>query len=775
MIASIASITSDERGILMEISKRFLWITIALCCLSVFLLLHGYFFDTPFWGALTAKCVSAPLFFPIMAIGIILIAVVMLKRESEDTPDQAKTICPLLIGIIGAVAGMIVLWIVGNGGYFWRNIFSGPISIFGNYSDILGAYSELPPDPDLVQLWDQDGLARIITVVLGGVYLFLLSLIAAEISTNARTRIAAFLFMATSGLLAVFASPGDFAVLLVLSALNVLLTLRFFSGKLSIYIPGIVILISVVFHPVFVLFALAILFVRLSGSFLANEKPGIPLLLLLALIVLGSGLSLFQSIPFVSIMRPETSVSPVFGPTQVWGFANQMFMVSHFIWLIALVTAVYMFVTSRVKELYGILIGAWFVAASAFYISSYSVYGWIFGYPGAAVVVFAAILWLVYFISRLERPLVKKTFAVLVIVNVLATVSLLATVRSDTVAIDTFSSRVVDEIAFKPRFNDGYGTLLLGVMYGESIMRPSEAVEILEPFRRRYPLNLLGKYYYSCALANIPGQLIKGLDLMRELNQYLIDENALFWEFNYRIGILFIGGHNAYLASMSLERAAAEKNTAELAFLLGNCYEGIKAPDSVRSKYRQAIELGDSSRVNFFKVARASEQIGDSATAFEYHYYGVEHFPDYEENYQYLARYYFLNEKVRSPGLEASMLLAFNYTGRDEERDSAVVAFMDYYQTYPEGLYTWGKFLEENGMIYEGRKMQAADITVDWLNLKATLTFYHYYRGHDMPDSARALIDRYIEMDTTTIVLEVLDAVKRYDTVLWPPERAIDQ
>jgi tetratricopeptide (TPR) repeat protein len=385
---------------------------------------------------------------------------------------------------------------------------------------------------------------------------------------------------------------------------------------------------------------------------------------------------------------------------------------------------------------------------------------------------------------------VKRTFAALIIVNVLATVSLLATVRSDTVAIDTFSSRVTDEIAFDPRFNDGYGTLLLGIVYGEGLIRPAEAVEILEPFRRRYPLNLPGKYYYSCALANIPGRLIEGLDLMRELNRYLIDENALFWEFNYRIGVLFMGGHNPYLASMSLERAAAEKNTAEIAFLLGNCYEGIKAPDSVRSKYRQAIELGDSSRTNFFKVAQASEQIGDSTTAFEYYSYGIEHFPDYVENYQYIARYYFLNQKydslenlaryglsslVRSPELEACMLLAFNYTDRHEERDSAIVAFMDYYRTYPEGLYTWGVFLEENGMVYEGRKMQAADITLDWLNLKATLTFYHYYRGHGQPDSARALIDRYIEMDTTTVVLEVLETVKRYDTVLWPPERPIDQ
>jgi len=377
-----------------------------------------------------------------------------------------------------------------------------------------------------------------------------------------------------------------------------------------------------------------------------------------------------------------------------------------------------------------------------------------------------------------------------VVVNILVTVPLIATVHSDTTAIDTFSPHVGDDNAFDARFNDGYGNLLYGIMLSEHLHRYADAAEYLEAFQRRYPLHRVGKYYYGWALGQVSDRVIDGLNILRELNEHLIEENKLFWEFNFRMGKMFMSGHNSYLASMSLERAAAERNTAEVAAMLGICYESIKAPDSMRAKYAQAIELGDSSKAYFYKIALASEQLGDSAKALEYYTYGVEHFPDYVLNYQYPARNFFLSQQydslealaqyglrhlTRSPELEACMILVYHYTDRPEQRDSAYTAFMDYFRTYPDALSKWGVFLEENGMVYEGRKMQAADVTTAWLNLKATLTFYHFYRGHGQPDSARMLIDRFIELDTTTAVLEVLEAVRRYDTVLWPPERAIDQ
>ncbi len=767
----------------MELTRRFLWVVAAACTLSILLLIWGHFVDTPFWGLLTSRCMNTALFMVMVIAGMGVLLASFVAKWDSNLQDQARGLNPVVVGLVAAVLGMIVLLLFSGGGYFWRNLVSGPISIFGSYSDVAASYSDLPPNPDLVELWEQTGSARMVTVLLGGVYLFLLAFIAAEIAGDRRTGLLVLLFAGTSGLLALFTSSGDFSILLVLSALNVILILQFLKGRVSIYVVGVVLLISVFWNPVFILPALALLYVRASGPLMSHDKPGVPLILLLVIAALGVGLSVLQVTPFVSVFRPETTASPVFDGSQLRGFANQMLMVSHLIWLVALVTVVYMFVTSRVKEFHGLLFGAWFVAASAFYLPSYSVYGWIFGYPSGAIVVLPAILWLMYFMSRFNRADAAKGLIAFTVVNVLVAASLLAAVHSKSCAVEQFASHVSEETAFDPKFNDGVGSLLLGVMYSEHLEMYPEAVTHLEAFHQRYPLNPVGTYYYSWALTNVQGRLIDGLNILRELNERLLEENKVFWEFNYRIGWTLMRGHNAYLASMPLERAAAERNTAEIAYLLGVCYEGIKAPDSMASKYEQAIALGDSSRENFYKVALACEKLGDTAKALTYFRYGIEHFPDYVPNYQSVAREFFLNQMydsletlarfglghlARSAELEACMIMVYHYTDRPEQMDSAYAAFMDYYRTYPEALYSWGIFLEENGLIYEGRKMQAADITVDWLNLKSILTFYHYYRDHDLPDSARVLIDRYAEAETTTAVLEVLEAVKRYDTILWP-------
>ena len=766
-----------------QVPDIFSKLIIAFCLIGIILLLLGYFTDIPLWGVLTSKTISAPVFYPLLAIGIILTLMFAFKKETARSLDKQGKYNPVAVGIIAGIVGAIAIWLLGSGNFFWRNIFSGPISLFGNFSEIVKAHSDLPPDFELTELWQQSLSARLAAMFLGGIYILLLSLISSRLSTDGKTKLLAFLFMATSGLIAVFTSADDFAVLLLLSALNVFLTIQFFNGKLPIYVPGLVILISVLFHPVFVLFALAILYVKLSAKLLDSGKSGIPILLLAVLILLGIGLSLFEKMPFTSVLRPETSASEVFGAWHIWGFLNQMIIVSHFIWVVALITVIYMFITSRVTELHGILFGAWFISSSAFYLFSYSIYGWIFGYPGAAIVVFPAILWLAYFIGKMEKSHVTKTFTVAIVINILTTISLLATVHSSTTSADIFAPHLKKENAFNPKFKDGSGALLIGTMYSENLRRYDDAVGYLKAFYERHPLNIAGKYEYGWALSNTNRGLVRGVGVLDKVEDYLVEKNKLFWEFNYRIGTKRLLGHNTTYGSIALERAAAERNTAEIARKLGSVYEKMKVYDSMKSKFDQAIQLGDSSKENFFKVADACTKLGDSVKALNYFRYGVEHFPDYIDNYQYLAGYYFLHKKYdslealaeyglkhagRHPGLEASMILVYNYTGRQKQCDSLYDEFLDYFRTYPSALYDWGVFLEENGLVYKGRVMQAKDVSIERDNLRAALTFYHYFKNHNQPDSARSLIDRFLESDTTTEVIDVLKAVRHYDTILWP-------
>jgi len=678
---------------------------------------------------------------------------------------------------------VVIIWIFTSGGFFWRNIFAGPLSIFGSYADIIKSYSDLPPNFELTDLWEQTGAMRLMAALLGGLYVFLLYQIARDMSDDRRVSILAFLFMAASGILAIFTSANDFAVVAVLMALVTWIALKFLKGNMPIFVLGIALVLSVFFHPLFVMFAMALLYVKLAGTFLKSGKPGIPLVLLVGMALLGVGLSLLQSFPFTSVFLPASSASELFTLSHLWGAVNQLIFVSHFIVLIALLSVIYMFASSRVTHLHGMLFGSWFVMALTFYIFSYSSYGWILGYASSAVVIVPALFWIAYVITSLETVSARRALAFLAVTNALIAIPLLVTVHSSEDVAERFSRFLARENAFDVRFEDGKNALLLGTMYAEHFELYDDAVAVLAQHHRRYPLDIVGRYEYGWAQSNATTDKIDGIDMMKKLEIELIESNKLFWEFNYRMGTRWLHGYNHTFASIALERAAAEKNTADIAKLLGNAYMTLRVLDSMVSKFKQAIALGDSSKENFYSVAFGSEQLNDSATAMEYYKRGISLFPGYMRNYQYIARYYFLTDQydslealatqgmehvARSPELEACLILVYHYSDRPDQRDSLYESFIDFYRTRPEALNQWGVFLEENGMVYEGRKMQAADVSMTSRSLHTVLNFYNYYIETDRPDSARIVIDRFIDANPEPEIMEVLQAVRSHDTIVWP-------
>ncbi|MBU2626081.1 MAG: hypothetical protein KKG33_11030 [candidate division Zixibacteria bacterium] len=767
----------------MDFSRYILKAIYALCAISILLLLYGYTTDTSYWGLVTAKSLNGLIFYPMMAAGILLLFAAWRHATTDSSllPD-AKPL-PGSIGLAGAAAAVVIIWIFASGGFFWRNIFSGPLSMFGSYADIIKSYSDLPPNFELTDLWEQTGAMRLIVALLGGLYVFLLYQIARGMSDDKRESLLAFFFMAASGVLAIFTSANDFAVVAVLMALVTWIALIFLKGRIPIYVLGIVLVFSVFFHPLLVMFALALLYVKLAGSFLRNGKPGIPLVLLIGMALLGIGLSLLQSFPFTSVFMPASSASELFTSSHLWGAANQLLFVSHLIVLIALLSVIYMFVRCRVTHLHGMLFGSWFVMALAFYLFTCSNYGWVLGYASSAIVVVPALFWITYVITCLETASARRAFAFLAVTNALVTIPLLVTVHSSEDVAERFSRFLARENAFDARFEDGKNALLLGTMYAEHFELYDDAVAVLAQYHRRYPLDIVGRYEYGWAQSNATTDQIDGIDMMKKLEIELIESNKLFWEFNYRMGTRWLLGNNHTFASIALERAAAEKNTADIAKLLGGAYMTIRVLDSMVSKFKQAIALGDSSQENFYSVAFGAEQLNDSITAMEYYKCGISLFPAYVPNYQYVARYYFLTGKydslealatqgmehvARSPELEACMILVYHYSDRPEQRDSLYESFMDFFRTQPEALNQWGIFLEENGMVYEGRKMQAADVSMDSRSLHTVLNFYNYYKETNRPDSARIIIDRFIDANPEPEIMEVLQAVRRYDTIIWP-------
>lgn len=748
-------------------------------------LVTSHFIDLDIWGMYASKCLGSAIFFPLVAVGVIAFLLTAFRRESDTGGKFDCSPSIIVAGAIVAIVGAIIIWLTSSGGFFWRNLFSGPVSIFGSYSDVVRAYSDLPPDFNLIDLWQQTMFQQFLGALLGGVYLFLTALLTKEIFESATTRFLAFLFIATTGMIAVFSRPGDFAIMLVLMILNAYLTVRFLKGKTSFYLAGAVLLISTLFHPVFVLFAVSILFVRYSCKLLGGGKAGLPILMLVALGIFGAAVSLLQIEPFTSVFRPVTSASAQFTFAHIWGLANQLMMVSHFIWLLALITCIYAFVSARVTDLHGMLFGAWFIVSSSFYIFSYSHYGWVFGYPGTIIILLPSVLWLAYFLVGMVPQRAQKSLTLLIIVNVLTTVPLLAAVNSSDTSVDVYADILNQENAFDKSFTDGKGALLMGIMLSEELQEYDRALPYFESYRRSYPIDPVGRYHHGWTLTNVDKGLIKGIDILKLVEEYLLGSSKIFWEFNYRIGWKWIIGHNNVFGSIALERAATEQINPHIAMLLANAYENLRVWDSMASKYVQVIALGDSSKEVFHKVAIASATFDDSATALEYFNYGIELFPDYKDNYEYMARYYFQKEMYdsiemlaerglehlgHSAELEVSMILVYNYTNRPELRDSLYDVFMDYFRIYPTALYDWGVFLEDNGLVYQGRKMQAADMTVAHSNLRTILGYYHFYKEMGKPDTAKALVDRIIAFDSAGEFSEVTDAVRHFDTILWPDD-----
>ena len=778
LLTNIANRESD-----MEYSKRFTALIAILSFLAVIILIVSHFSDSDFWGARIASAASDPLFYILAAIGVVALAVLPFStgkhQHSSGNPHRQL---PVVLTL--AVLGGVVAILSGGGGFFWRNIFDGLLSPFGSFSALAEVYADLPANSGVVNLWDNNVVSSIISAVLCAVYIYLLWLLVTEVIEEKSKRLWSFLFACTTGLIAVFASANDFAVLLVLFALNSYLVLRFLRKELHIGILGVVFIISLVYHPALLLLVLALVPVILAQTKVGRAEWISRVSLIVIPIVAGLGLSLLHTFPFTSVLIPSSSASPSFGIVQLEGFVNQLFMVSHFIWLVALMTFLYMVFTSRVKDAIGMVLGSWFFSALVFYILSYSAYGWIMGFPGAATVVFPAVLWLVYFAGSMDQSAMKRTAVFLIVPNVLVAVFLLLTINSTERAAQLFGKAVAAENAFDAKFKDGKTALMYGIMLSDEFEDYKAAKSVIEPYHWRYPLDPVARYHLGWALTNIPTDLSKGIHLFRQVEEYLLDTHGkTFWEFDKRFGMKYYDGNNAQQAWVRLERAGREMLTEDVALYLALVYRRLKVWDSTASKYIQLIGLGDSTSENFYRVAEAAELANDPETAAEYYWHGIERYPEDVRNYQFIARQYFLNGmydsleilatngmkySARSPELEACMILVYHYTEREQQRDSMYDAFLDYFQTYPNALYDWGVFLEESGLVYQGRKMQAADVTIEWPNLKAILNFYHYYRDSNSPDSARIIVDRALQMDTSQVIQRVLSKVQEYDDSLWP-------
>ncbi|NIP44507.1 MAG: tetratricopeptide repeat protein [candidate division Zixibacteria bacterium] len=241
---------------------------------------------------------------------------------------------------------------------------------------------------------------------------------------------------------------------------------------------------------------------------------------------------------------------------------------------------------------------------------------------------------------------------------------------------------------------------------------------------------------------------------------------------NYLTGMAYYRGNNPTRAAAYLENADADTSFKDLSYHLGLAYYKIKAFDSAASKLDQAMELGDSS-INLFKILIESREIeGDTAGAFERSLLGIELYPEVEDFYVFPSKLYYKNgdleellalvEEGRKQAPNSYKLDAY-YTavnfllGNDSLADALVDTLVIKHRYYP-GALSQSADLFEQSLGKEGiaEKLRAEDPMNRFPNTGDFLFWYHLYKEKDKADTARVMLENWIENDTVTERLQLM-------------------
>jgi len=760
-------------------NKTFRILTLVLSILAVVLFIIGHWVDWSLWGTKTAQSLTS--IGIAFAVSVVILFLLMFLSKRSISTDSGGPLSPAY-GIIAAIVYAVIAIAFTGEGFFWRNLFADHIGIFGSFSSIADAYKSTPPGSGVTAFWENSSTGTVLAVILSAVYALLLFLTARELSRDGKNGRTIFVFLATAGLAAIFVLHGDFSLYLVLASAGILAGLMFLRDTSRFWIIGLILIAGIIFHPSFVLLGLALIIARFIPG--TEINCGIGIAVLLVLMILGAVLSFFGFAPFESILRPDSTAITGIDGDHIWGFLNQLFMVGHFIWILALISVVVRFLTGNLTRR-DVFIGGWFLASIVFYIPSYSDYGWILGYPASAIVILPAVIWIAHYAASMSIECDETPSLIpIAVANTFAVVLLLFSVSSPGKSAETYSIYIADEAAFSPRKDNGIMSLMMSAMLSDEIKKYDEALLFLDPYIERLPSEPLGLYYHAWATIESGGDLNKSMEKFRTAERILEREGRMFWEFNYRIGRSYFKGGNPTYGSTRLERAIADSATNEILNLLAFNYDRMKINDSIISKYEQLMERGETTAIALFRMGYAAVREADTALGLEYFNRSIHQFPQYMDCYEFPARVLFLEGKYdslkalaewglqynqRSPELEACMILVYHYLGEPEKRDSAYQAYIDYFVIYPGKLIDWGNFLEANGLIYEGRKMAAADVNNINEYTGALLQYYWFLKEVDDTARAKLYVDSvYNAMDDDDESRVILDKLRAHDDDLWP-------
>lgn len=233
---------------------------------------------------------------------------------------------------------------------------------------------------------------------------------------------------------------------------------------------------------------------------------------------------------------------------------------------------------------------------------------------------------------------------------------------------------------------------------------------------------------------------------------------------SYEAGQAYYRGNNPTRASVFLENADADTNLAELSVMLGRNYYQLQVFDSSASKLSQGVALGDSTAEVVYLLVQSLAGDNRPEESLEISYLGIELHPDDERFYFSPSRQLYDNQQYAelkqmaesarkyiktSFKIDAYYIASLILLDETDHLDSILNIYIN------DHKFTAGALKEASALFRVSLNrediatlLESSDPTTTYPELHQFLFWYQLNRREGQIDTARSMLESWIELDT---------------------------
>jgi len=238
-------------------------------------------------------------------------------------------------------------------------------------------------------------------------------------------------------------------------------------------------------------------------------------------------------------------------------------------------------------------------------------------------------------------------------------------------------------------------------------------------------------------------------------------------------------GNNFTRAAVYLENADAEINDAHLSYLLGRTYFRLEVYDSCTSKLNQALIMGDSSLGTIYTLYIALIELENESEGVRIGELASNLYPTDERFYYYQSQLLFKYKKYEElnqftsqaiKNIPLSYKLHVHYIGSYyllediSTADSLLEIFVDDFKYVPYALKEAARFFKQSIDREDiASRLESIEISDNYPSVAAFITLYDKLLMEDLSDSAFALINLWLEVDTVSDRIQIIEYLRDRD------------